>query len=154
MYEMLDEVCGYINNFFVTKPNGKHRGKFAIENGSLSVDFLQENQYFRIVGSTFNDGVYKFPANGLINETFVGEVWAMAVPPAVIALIKDISDWNEKYGTINSVNMSPFTSESFNNYSYTKGTSNRNAGSGGSNSTPISWREMFGDRLNRWRKLS
>lgn len=154
MENMLDEVCGYINNFFVTKPNGKHRGDFVIENGNLSVNFLQDGQYFRIVGSVFNDGVYQYPASDLTAEVFTGEVWAMAVPPAVIALVSDIAEWNAAYGAVGSVNMSPFTSESFNNYSYTKGTASRNSGSSGSSNTPIGWREMFDSRLNRWRKLS
>lgn len=153
METLLDEVCGYINNFFVTKPNGIKRGTFTIENGTLSVDFLKEEQYFRIIGSTFNDGVYRFHANDLVDETFVGEVWAMAVPPAVIALINEIEAWNSKYGNINSVNMSPFASESFNNYSYTKSSSNRTNGENGSTSAVIGWRDVFGNRLRRWRKI-
>lgn len=154
MKEMLDEVCGYINNFFVIKPNGKHRGKFEIKNGTLTADFLQDGQYFRVVGSVFNDGIYEYPASDMSDESFTGEVWAMAVPPAVIALVGEIEEWNAAYGTVGSVNMSPFTSESFNNYSYSKGTSSRSNGGSGSSSTPIGWREMFDSRLNRWRKLS
>ena len=153
MEKMMDEVCGYINNFFVVKPYGKHEGTFAVDNGALSVDFLQDGQYFRIVGSVFNDGIHKVPANDLVDETFIGEVWAMAVPPAVIALVNEIEAWEEKYGGVDSVNMSPYTSESFNNYSYTKGASNRGGSAGGSSSAPLGWRDVFGIRLNRWRKL-
>lgn len=153
MEKMLDEVCGYINNFFVVKPDGYHYGTFTIENGGISVDFLQDGQYFRIVGSVFNDGVYQYPASDLTAEVFTGEVWAMAVPPAVIALVSDIAEWNTAYGSIESINMSPFQSESFNNYSYTKGSSSRSGGNGESTNAPLGWREMFGNRLTRWRKL-
>lgn len=151
MEKTLDELCGYINNYFETKPGGIHRGTFAVEDGSLSVDFLQSGQYFRIKGSVFNDGVYTYPANDLVDETFVGEVWAMAVPPAVIALCLEIQKWEDKYGGVDSVNMSPFSSESFNNYSYTKGGSNRSNSTSGSSST--TWQDVFGSRLTRWRKL-
>lgn len=151
MEKMMDEVCGYINNFFVMKPSGKHRGTFTVEGGSLSVDFLQDGQYFRVVGSVFNDGVYLYPASDMVDESFTGEVWAMAVPPAVIALCLEIQTWDDKYGGVNSVNMSPFSSESFNNYSYSKATSNR--GDGASSSSSVGWRDVFGNRLTRWRKL-
>lgn len=150
METTLDEVCGYIKNFFVM-PNGIHRGKFTISGKSMELDFLQNGQYFRIVGSVFNDGVWKYPASDLSDEQFTGEIWAMAVPPAVIALLADIDEWNSKYGTANSVNMSPFSSESFNNYSYSKGT--RGSGNGQSGSSPLSWKDVYGQKLTRWRKL-
>ena len=55
---MLSEVCTYLRNWF-DKNQPKTLGEIVIENGSLSTDCkLKQNQYFRIVGSTFNDGVY------------------------------------------------------------------------------------------------
>ena len=143
----LTELCKEINNWFDVK---RHFGVFTIENGSLkNVEDLGllKNQYFRIVGSIFNDGVYKYPAEDLVDETFEGAIWAMAIPPEVIALIAKINDYETKYG---DVVKSPYSSESFGGYSYTKnsGTSSGSAenGSGGVLRT-------FSKELNRWRKI-
>ena len=150
---LLDELCGYLNNYFVVKPKGVHHGTFEItpEDG-LVCDFLQEGQYFAVRNSVFNNGVFKYPAEGMTPEVFTGEVWAMAVPPAVIALLSDIETWQAKYGSLDSVNYSPFTSESFNNYSYSKGSK---SGEGSSTSgTPLTWKDVFKDRFIRWKKVS
>ena len=140
---MLEEILQSIHNFFVVK-DGIHRGKFQISSNTIDVDFLQDGQYFRIVGSIFNDGVYVYPlADGLTDEEFVGEIWAMAVPPKVIALSNEIEDWmetNEQY--LNSL----YQSESFGGYSYTKPT-NKNGGN-------IGWQDVFESKLNPWRKIS
>ena len=152
MESMLDEVCAYLNNYFVVKPFGIHRDKFAVENGGISMPFLQVGQYFRILGSVFNDGVYMYPAAELNEEIFDGEIWAMAVPPAVIALTSEIEAWQTKNGDINSNNMSPYTSESFANYSYTKAQGGNRQGSG-SNNAATTWKDVYGSRLNRWRKI-
>lgn len=98
---------------------------------------LVEGQHIRIIGSMFNDGVYKFPSEGLVDEDFNGTVWAMAVPPAFIDLVNRINEWESKnYKVLDS----PYTSESFGGYSYT-----RQDGS--------SWEEHFKKELNRWRKM-
>ena len=142
---ILTEVCEYLNNYFWEK---KISGNFTISDGAIDAIGLKEGQYFRIVGSTFNDGVHVYPANDLKDEEFNGSVWAMAVPQAVIAIVSDISEWQTKYGNINSEAMSPFTSESFAGYSYSKsGSGNAN---GGSN---ITWQDVFGGRLNKYRRL-
>lgn len=151
MEQMLDEVCAYLNNWFLVKPKGIHRGSYEVTDGSMLADFLQDNQYFRIVGSVFNDGVWEYPASDMTDEAFTGEVWAMAVPPAVIALLSEIEEWQTKYGTASSVNMSPFSSESFNNYSYSKASGNRSDTSSGS--SPLAWKDVFGSRLTRWKKI-
>lgn len=151
MEVLMDEVCGYLHNFFVKKPDGIHREQFLISSGALDVDFLKEGQYFRIKGSLFNDGVYKWPATGLQDEEFIGEVWEMAVPQGVLEVMKDIQTWNAKYGSIDSVNYSPFSSESFNNYSYSKGS--RSNGNGSSSGSPTTWQDVFANRLVRWRRL-
>ena len=150
---MLDELCGYLNNYFVVKPDFYHKGTFTVtaEDG-IVCGFLQEGQYFRVKNSIFNNGVWKYPSVGMTPEIFTGEIWAMAVPPAVIALLTDIQAWHDKYGGIDSVNYSPFTSESFNNYSYSKGS--RYNASGSSNGTPVTWKDVFADRLARWRKIT
>ena len=138
---MLTELCAELRNYFEV-PNGRHFGKFTISGGSIApLDFLQEGQYFRIVGSVFNDGVYQYPATSLTDEVFEGAVWAMAVPPTLIALAAEIKAYNES----DAGNASPYTSESFGGYSYTKATDASGA--------PIGWQKAFASRLNKWRKL-
>lgn len=141
---MLEQILNYIHNFFVKEV---YYGKFTISDGELQVDFLQPNQYCRIVGSVFNDSVYKYSSRGLTDETFEGQVWAMAVPPTLIALISEIEDWNAKYGESISA---PYQSESFGGYSYTKASGSNKDGS----SKSYDWRDAFGSRLNQWRKIS
>lgn len=146
---MLTELCKELNNWF-----DKERifGTFTIENGELTnmSDALQNDQYFRIVGSIFNDGVYKYPVNNLTDEEFDGAVWTMAVPPSVVDLAEQISDWQGKYGGINGIIMSPFQSESFGGYSYTK---KSGSSSGGSADAAGSWQGAFASELNKWRKI-
>lgn len=141
----LTELCKELNNWFDID---RKFGVFTIENGSLQDDVgLKENQYFRIVGSIFNDGVYKYPAEDLTDETFEGAIWAMAIPPEVVALMAKINDYETQYGDV--IN-SPYSSESFGGYSYTKssGTSSGSAENGSGGVLGI-----FSKELNRWRKI-
>lgn len=141
---MLEELMRECRNWFVA-PNGVHHGVYTIKNGSISLPFLVEGQYFRIIGSVFNDGVYKYGAGSLTDETFDGTVWALAVPAAFISLVEDVDEWRNKY---ESAANSPFQSESFAGYSYTmKG---EIAAQGGSAN---GWHGAFSARLNKWRKL-
>ena len=138
---MLTEICAELRNWFVV-PDGVHIGTYTISGGSIApLDFLQEGQYFRIVGSVFNDGVYQYPATSLTDEVFEGAVWAMALPPSLIALTAEIEAYNDS----DAGKASPFTSESFGGYAYTKATD--------ANGAPIGWQKAFASRLNRWRKL-
>ena len=138
---MLTELLAEIRNYFEV-PNGRHFGTFTISGGSIApLDFLQAGQYFRIIGSVFNDGVYQYPATSLTDEVFEGAVWAMSLPPDLIALSAEI----EKYQQSDAGKASPFTSESFGGYSYTKATD--------ANGAPIGWQKAFASRLNKWRKL-
>ena len=144
---MLEQVLNHIRNYFEKEIVS---GTYVISSGTLQVDFLKDNQYFRIVGSVFNDGVHKYPSDELVDETFDGSIWAMAVPPAVVALCDDIEAWEAKYGGIDGALMSPFSSESFGGYSYTKKSSN---GQTIYNNDPSDWRSVFRSRLNVWRKI-
>jgi hypothetical protein len=143
MERMLTEICEYLNNYFWRQ---KINGKFTISDGTFTSSFLKEGQYFRILGSLFNDGVYKYPATDLTDETFEGQLWSMAVPPTVVALANEIEQWQQKYGGIDSEAMSPFISESFGNYSYSKSAST-------TATAPNSWQSAYANRLNKWRKL-
>ena len=138
---MLTEICAELRNWFVV-PDGVHIQTYTISGGSIApLGFLQEGQYFRIIGSVFNDGVHQYPASDLTDEVFHGAVWAMAVPPAVIDLAVEI----EEYNNSDAGKASPYTSESFGGYSYTKATDASGA--------PISWKKVFASRLAKWRKL-
>ena len=135
----LAELCAEVRNYFETD---KRFGDFTISGGTFAPsDFIQDGQYFRIVGSTFNDGVYRYPATRLTDETFTGAVWAMSLPPDFIALSAEI----EEYNNSDAGKASPYTSESFGGYSYTKATD--------SNGAPIGWQKAFASRLNLWRKI-
>lgn len=152
---MLEEICRELRNWFDTNPKDGSKnhyfGNFVIEDGAidLSETNIQPNQYFRIIGSTYNDGVYQYPATGLTDETFDGAVWTMTVPPSVIALTAEIEAWQQKYGGVDSQAMSPFTSESFGGYSYSKGGTSSSGGTTGANT----WQSAFANRLNQWRKI-
>ena len=142
---MLSEICKELNNWF-----DKERlfGKFTISNGQLRNVSMLDGQYYRIVGSVLNDGIYR---NGdtevpLKDETFNGAVWLLAVPQDVIKLDEEITAWVNNFG--NAAN-SPFQSESFGGYSYSKASGSN--GSDGSNGA--TWQSIFGSRLNNWRKL-
>ena len=137
----LTEICAELRNWFVV-PGGIHIQTYTISGGSIApLDFLQEGQYFRIVGSVFNDGVYQYPATSLTDEVFEGAVWAMAVPPTLIALTAEIEEYNKS----DAGKASPYISENFGGYGYTKAT--------GSNGKVLTWKSVFADALNRYRKL-
>ena len=146
---MLSELCQELKNWF-DRGQPKLYGDFEITEGKITdEDFLeaiQNNQYFRIIGSVFNDGVYKYTDDlELVNESFKGSIWLMAIPKEVITLSEDIDKWLAEYGE--AVN-SPYASESFGGYSYTKAS----GGSSGNSSGP-SWQSVFASKLNMWRKI-
>lgn len=152
----ITEICADVRNYFAP-PSKKadksyiHEGEFTISGKSVTpLDFIAEGQYFRIVGSASNDGVYCNDTDGrkaLTDETFTGTIWEMCVPRAFLALCADISEWRTANESASSAAMSPFTAESFGGYSYQKG------GSGGA-SAAISWQSQFATRLNAWRRLN
>ena len=143
---MLDKFCAEIRNYFVKSSGDIHEGTFVITNGKIeSLPFIQSRQYYRIVGSIFNDGVYCRGEDDLTlcDEEFVGQIWAMRVPRAFIDLCNEIEAWNEENAdTLNN----PFISESYSGYSYTKGSSNDSSG--------YSWRNHFANRLNQYRRIN
>lgn len=145
----MTEVFQYLRNWF-DRNQPKYYGKFTIENGALVGDYkIATGQFYRIMGSALNDGVYKYGSEEeLDDEVFEGAIWLMAVPKDVRNLIAEIDMWQEKYGGIDSANMSPYQSESFGGYSYSKAS----GGSTSSSSVPT-WQSVFADRLGRYKKL-
>ena len=148
---MLTELCHELNNYF---ERSKYIGKFEIKDGVItSLDDgnmgLLDGQYFRVIGSVFNDGVHQYPPEDLKDESFDGAVWTMAVPPEFLTLAEDIDKWQAMYGAVDSEAMSPFTSESFGGYSYSKS----GGGTSDSTSNAGTWQGTFASRLNKWRKI-
>lgn len=147
---MLNELCGYLRNYFDKE---KHFGDFVIENGVISAQSdlgLLENQYIRIVGSVLNDGVYQYHEagiEGLADEAFNGAIWSLAIPKDVIAINAEIDAWKAKNEAVDSAAMSPFASESFGGYSYSKSTGSSDGAIVGG------WQNAFANRLSQWRKI-
>lgn len=142
MEQTMAELCRELHNWFSPACNA-HAGTYEISDGSLlDVDFLQDGQYFRIVGSVFNDGVYIHPEYGLKDETFDGSIWPMNVPAEVRCLAAEIDESRHNH---NGDKTPKFNSESFGGYSYTRATN--------SDGLPLTWRDVFRKQLNPWRKL-
>ncbi|MCR4671988.1 MAG: hypothetical protein K5637_01960 [Lachnospiraceae bacterium] len=150
----ITDLCEELRNWF---DQARYFDTFTVEDGEIDLselvadESIVEGQYFRIVGSAMNDGVYQYPASGLIDEEFEGAVWTMAVPKAVLRLLDDIQAWVDAYGSNEAV-LSPFQSESFGGYSYTKVSSNSSSLTSGS-ADYGTWQSQFRSRLNRWRKI-
>lgn len=150
---MLEAVLSYLNNWFernpVTRERNVVRGRFEVSGGALlgvPEGFLSEGQYLRIRGSRFSDGLHVWPCSGLADEEFAGSVWALSVPKAVTDLADEVAAWCEEYGAAQD---SPYASESFGGYTYTKaGASGSQGGSQGA-----TWQSAFAARLAPWRKL-
>ena len=140
---MLEQILNEIHNWF---QRDIVSGTYTIQNGSIALPFLRDGQYFRICGSVLNDGLHQYgPAMELLqDETFTGAVWALAIPQSVVELAGEIAAWEEKYRAVLD---SPYTSESFGGYSYSKASgAGDSTGSGG-------WQAAFRARLNPYRKL-
>lgn len=145
---MLTQICQYLRNWFARE---KFFGSFKIEDGEIkyadgSALPLQPGQYYRIIGSLFNDGVNKYGTDELTSESvFSGAVWSMAVPPKFLELAEQIGQWcNDNAAVI----ASPYSSESFGGYSY----SIRSTYSDGGYSN-LSWETQFASQLGPWRKI-
>ena len=139
----LDDLCTELHNYFELT---KLIGTFTIEDGVIApLDYeLQEGQYYRIIGSIFNDGVYCYSEGEnceLTNEVFTGAIWPMAVPPKVLELLSEIDAYVETHPE----DSNDLQSESFSGYSYAKAKTN--------SGKPYTWRDTYRARLNTWRKL-
>ena len=138
---MLEELLRALRNWFAC---GKATGRIRVEGGALVPPeglSLADGQYLRVQGSVFNDGLHSWPYNGLTDEEFVGTVWALAIPQAVVDLADEIAAWQAEHAEELD---SPYASESFGGYSYTRV---------GSDGRPLTWRQQFKARMDPWRKL-
>lgn len=146
---MLEQIMWHIHNWF---ERSIEEGDYTIVGGSIDLPFLQDGQYYRIIGSVFNDGLHQYgdAEDVLTSETFHGEIWALAPPKQFLKLAEEINDWcNANQKALDS----PYSSENvIGVYSYAL----KDGGSGGSGnaSQPISWQTQFRAKLNPWRKLA
>lgn len=135
---MLEAILRHLNNYFIADVR---EGDYAVEGGNIALPFLADGQYFFIRDSIFNDGLHRYPAFDLVDEEFYGVIWCLAIPQAIINLADEIETWQTKNSEILN---SPYTSESFGGYSYTKAS--------GDNGAAVSWQSVFADRLTPYRK--
>lgn len=148
---MLTQICQYLRNWFELS---KLPDNYVVANGVLTYSdgtalSLLDGQYYRIIGSVFNDGVHKYndTSDTLKDEPeFSGVLWPMAVPPDVVTLDGEIAEWvaNNKKAL-----ESPYTSESFGGYSYSLRSGNGDSGA----NDGLTWQSQFGSRLAPWRKI-
>lgn len=144
---MIGQICDFIHNFFIQDTID---GLFSVVDGELQTDALQPRQFFMLSGSTFSGGVHQYGGAPIqyggenVTETFAGTLALLAIPNDLLNLADEIEAWIDKNGAVMN---SPYQSESFGGYSYTKGTGTDGKSSG------ADWRSVFGSRLNRWRKL-
>ena len=169
MLTTIDTVCGELHNYFEDK---RVIGDYTIENGRITLPFLVNGQFFRIVGSKFNDGVYIYADNYIILDVTWEELFEdnpdwQAISARAYADIarRELAD-ETFHGAIWPMNMpraflrtckdveeymlsdagkpSGFTSENISGfYSYTKG-----------NVTDTAWQNVFKSTLNRYRKAA
>ena len=139
---MLEQVLMNIRNWFPVK-GGIYSGTFTIKDGGITLPFLADMQYFRICGSVFNDGLHQYNVLDLTDETFNGTIWALAIPQPIIDLADEIKEWQNKNADALS---SPYSSESFGGYSYSKATNSETGGA-------ETWQSHFKQQLSAWRKI-
>lgn len=138
---MLETVLNHLHNWFQIK-GAARAGTFIIISGTLPLDHVLDGQYYRIEGSVFNDGLHKCgdAEDKLVDETFVGRIIPLAIPKAVIKLAEEIKEWDKNNPASDKI------SESFDGYSYTRGSGADGSASGG-------WQAAFRTRLNQWKKV-
>lgn len=153
---MLQQVCDFVHNYF---KHYTYYKTFTVTNGSVEgiENLAAIGQRFKIIGSALNDGIYTRTADGIFDddgenaielnaETFDGCIIAMSVPIAFLRLVQDIKEWVEKNRTALE---SPYQSESFGGYSYTKA-----VGVGANAGGVVGWQDVFRSRLNAYRKIA
>lgn len=137
------EAMEHINNRFV---KNEEAGEFTIAGGYLSVSTLADGQWYWIEGSIFNDGLHQYTDSSdgesdLIDETFEGCIYGLAIPRTFETLVEDIEAWLEAH----PASASGYTSESFGGYSYSLPTTD--------DGTTVTVYDVFSNRLNKWRRL-
>lgn len=145
---ILEHVLGSIHNWFQRDSFGVK--ECSVTDGALPASVpIPDGVWYRIQGSYLNDGMHLKgdSEEGLVDETFSGTITTHVIPKALLAIVEEASQWNAKYGAESS---SPYQSESFGGYSYTK----KSGSSSSSGPEKSGWEAAFAGRFVQWRKLS
>lgn len=140
----LTTLCKEVNNYFDSE---RIFDTFEIKNGGFVQSLpLVQGQYYAIFDSVFNDGVHKYGDDNdiLTDEKFTGAVWCLKIPADFVALCDKITAWE----TSNAAALaSPFQSESFGGYSYSKAS--------GKDGRTVAYTDVgeFANALRKWRKI-
>lgn len=147
---ILEQVLWHIHNWFEREQIPV--STCCIDDGSLPTSIsIPEGAWYRIQGSLLNDGLHQHPAADLMDETFDGTITVCAIPNALLSVVEEIEDWQLHYSEARRKALSsPYSSESFDGYSYTaKDFSGASSASGGL----TGWQAAFASQLNPWRKM-
>jgi hypothetical protein len=138
----LYELLVYLRNFF---PGEKWQffGEDITEK-RLLLPGLENGDYYLIEGSRRNNGIHVYGNSDLRSETYSGIVTELCIPTELLILLDEINVWQEKHA---EALQSPYQSESFGGYSYTK------ASESGGTGESMSWKTVFAPRLRMWRKI-
>lgn len=113
----LTKICARLKNHFL---RDKYEGTFTIVTGTAPISSLVDGQYFVIVGSSVNDGVFQNTAASLAAlkpETFTGRIWSMGVPVDFAELCEDVTAYEAKVAELSLLDKG-YASESFGGYTY------------------------------------
>lgn len=138
----LYEVLLYLRNFF---PGERCTcSGTPIQQGVAQIPCLEEGDYYLIEGSKCNDGLHIYGDCDLVGEMLTGYITECRIPPALLSLYTEINYWQKKNAEAIT---SPYQSESFGGYSYTKKSQTNSSGD------VSSWQDAFSRRLRMWRKI-
>ena len=115
---MLTRICRYLKNWFVKET---HLGTITVTDGNVfcngSEIEMQEGQLFALVRTNYVYGSYAY-GDEIDDSEFDGAVWLMDVPKDVLDVAEAMTEWETANSGTEAT--SPFQSESFGGYSYTK----------------------------------
>lgn len=117
---MLTRVCRYLKNWFVKE---SYPGNITVSDGKVycngSEIEMSEGQHFALVRTRYVYGAYSY-GDEIEDSEFEGAVWIMDVPQDVLDVVARMTEWETANGGVDSAAMSPYQSESFGGYSYSK----------------------------------
>lgn len=138
----LYELLRYLRNFF---PGERWTlTNEPIQAGSIALPGLEYGDYYLVEGSKRNDGLHIQGMSDLVGDTLTGCITECRIPPDLVAIHEEINYWQSKNAEAVT---SPFQSESFGGYSYTKKSGSSAGGAADS------WQSAFASRLRIWRKI-